>query len=93
MTEQTPNSKLTYVEHARKALQCGIDASPGADEHRHFAQAQVLATLAIVDTLDALSNDLAAIANMMTDFLQEREAEANRQELLHRHMGAGPAKS
>ena len=39
-----------------------------------------LAIFSIAESLDCISNDLAAIANMMADEAQEREAEQNRQE-------------
>ena len=45
-----------------------------------FQVAQALATLSIAESLDCISNDLAAIANMMADEAQEREAEQNRRE-------------
>ena len=53
---------------------------PNSDFGLQGIGVDVLAALSIAESLDSISNDLAAIANMMADEAQEREAEQNRQE-------------
>jgi len=84
--------ELDALAEARKltdAICKWID--PDETENTAVQLSIALSTLAIAERLDTLSNDVAAIANMMTDFLQEREAERNRAGSASNYRGAGPA--
>lgn len=63
---------------ARALYVIGDKELPVAQANFFVQQIQAYSTLALAQRMDTLSNDVAAIANMIEDAAQEREAEANR---------------